>query len=440
MRLIRLLKKDLAREITRWVEKEFISVNQAETICDDYGVDYHRQDESSMGYHVLVGLGFLFIGLAVITVIGANWVDIPRAVRMLGLIGLTLIVNLMGLYAYQQDKKASAVRWFFLGGLLYGASIMLIAQIYHIGEHYPDGIYWWAVGILPAAVLLESVLLMILTITLAFIWFFVESSLSFYPATFPLFIAALGWFLWKGRQSIILFIAFVCAIGFWVEYTVSWFLSYGPGFYVGSENVVAAGLLFLCFHVAGKWLEGQSNAKMVDYGTMLSVWVLRFTIFSLIILSFEASWRELIRTTWRVPGAIPLISVVISSCVLYWRYRIDGKVESTVVAVGLFLAALLLVMSGRGYSWMSQVLQWADNLVLISLGTWLIVKGIMKIVSHYFFAGVFSILVTALLRYFDLVGDYISAALLFIVFAFILLASAKYWKLHNKGIKSPNVH
>jgi hypothetical protein len=35
-----------------------------------------------------------------------------------------------------------------------------------------------------------------------------------------------------------------------------------------------------------------------------------------------------------------------------------------------------------------------------------------------------------LLRYIDLVGDYIGAAILFAVFAVILLVSARYWKKH----------
>ena len=32
---------------------------------------------------------------------------------------------------------------FFLGNLFYGASIILVAQIYHLGEHMPDGVFWW---------------------------------------------------------------------------------------------------------------------------------------------------------------------------------------------------------------------------------------------------------------------------------------------------------
>ena len=184
MRLLRLLKNDLAKETTNWVAEGIISTEQAVTLCSRYGVDYHNQSRHSYGYFVLLALGYLFIGLAVITLLSANWDDIPRAVRMLGLIGLTLGVNLFGLYQYHSDHRPAAIVWFFLGALFYGASIMLIAQIYHIGEHYPDGVFWWALGVLPLALLLESALLMILAMALAFIWFFVETGLNFYPSFF----------------------------------------------------------------------------------------------------------------------------------------------------------------------------------------------------------------------------------------------------------------
>ena len=84
MRLIRLLKRDLATEVATWVEREIISVDQARSICRLYEVDYDAIRSRSTGYRVLVVLGFLFIGLALITVIGANWDEIPRAARMAG--------------------------------------------------------------------------------------------------------------------------------------------------------------------------------------------------------------------------------------------------------------------------------------------------------------------------------------------------------------------
>lgn len=44
----------------------------------------------STAYSLLVVLGCVFIGLALITVVGANWDTIPRGLRMAGLLALTV--------------------------------------------------------------------------------------------------------------------------------------------------------------------------------------------------------------------------------------------------------------------------------------------------------------------------------------------------------------
>ena len=97
MQLIRLLKNDLARESAEWVDEKIISTAQAEQISQRYGVDYHQAQNRSLGYMVLVGLAYLFIGLAVITLLGHNWDEIPRALRMGGLITITLTVQALAL-------------------------------------------------------------------------------------------------------------------------------------------------------------------------------------------------------------------------------------------------------------------------------------------------------------------------------------------------------
>ena len=63
MRLIRLLKKDLAREMATWVSRDFISVAQARAISASYGVDYDDAQTRSGAYTVLLALGYLFLGM-----------------------------------------------------------------------------------------------------------------------------------------------------------------------------------------------------------------------------------------------------------------------------------------------------------------------------------------------------------------------------------------
>lgn len=432
MRLIRLLKYDLAREAATWAAEGVISTSQAEAICSRYGVDYQNLSRRSLGYHVLVGLGYLFIGLAVITLLSANWDQIPRAVRMAGLLLMTFGVNLFGLHQFRLGRKSAAVGWFFLGSLFYGASIMLIAQIYHIDEHYPNGIFWWAMGVLPLGMLINSALLMILTLGLAFIWFFVESSLGFYPVFFPLFLAATAWFLGRGGQSKVLFIALIAGLVVWAEYTLSWFISGGRGFQPGPENAVLGIGLFLALHGLAAWLAAKKEHLSADYGALLGLWVLRFAVITLFILSFRQPWRALIVANWAFPGLSLAIALCLSALALWTAYSARASVLSTIAFSLLFIIGLSTAMAveNRLYDVVFQII---GNIVLVGTGVWLIVFGIRDNISHYFYVGIMAILGTGLLRYIDLVGDYVGAAILFAGLAAVLLFAAKFWKSHNAG-------
>ena len=222
LRLIRLLKKDLAAEMSTWVDGGLISADQARAICRQYGVDYDEIRGRSTGHRVLVFLGFLFVGLALITVIGANWESIPRGVRMAGLIVLTAGTHGFAVRLWLSGRRPLATGLFVLGNLFYGASIILIAQIYHLGEHMPDGVFWWALGSLPFAVLLRSEPLAIFSGLLALLWFVVEwrtgfLTPEFFCAAFPLFLAAELYVLARARAGTLLFLAFVVSSVLWFE-------------------------------------------------------------------------------------------------------------------------------------------------------------------------------------------------------------------------------
>ncbi len=430
MRLIRLLKNDLCREVATWVGEEIISTEQAESICSRYGVDYHNLSRRSYGYQVLVGLGCLFIGLSLITFIGANWEEIPRAMRLFGLIALTVGTNLFGLIKYRREQMNIALAWFFLGCLFYGASIILIAQIYHIEEHFPDGIFWWAMGVLPVALLLESTFIMLLAVVLGFIWFFVESSLNFYPTLFPVFLTAILWHLTRDKQSNILFILLIAGFGIWTEYTFAWLISDQPGFQPGAENVALGIGLFVLFQGLSKWLAERREPKLVDYGVLLNLWTLRFILLTLFVFSFKEPWRELIKAEWHMVGLSIIISFLLSTLALLLAYWSRKSIITTGTFASLFIVGLLTVIIVEDQTY-DIVFQFADNILLVVVGIWLIIRGIQNNISHYFYAGILAILVTGLLRYIDLVGDYIGASILFAILATILLFSARYWKSHK---------
>ena len=432
MRLIRLLKKDLAMEISTWVDQGLISADQARAICRQYGVDYDEIRSRSTAHRVLAVLGFLFIGLALITVIGANWESIPRGVRMAGLLVLTAGTHGLAVRHHLSGRASLAIGLFILGNLFYGASIILIAQIYHLGEHMPDGVFWWALGSLPFAVLLCSVGLTVFSGLLALLWFCLEFTTGFltpvfFCAAFLLFLAAELYVLVRARASTLLFLMFVASAVLWFETVLATIWRDGGGrLAFSAEHAFVSAALFILAYAVSHRLHASRSVKVGDYGTVLSLWTLRFALFGMLVLSFEAPWEAMIGHDWSDQTSMWGIVAALAAAALWFGSK-TSTLRVLLPLVVLCGAAMVAVVASQAES-DAVYFQVLDNVALIVSGIWLIVHGTVKGISHYFFLGVAVILLTAFMRYVDLIGDYLDGAVLFMGLAALLLGSARYWK------------
>ncbi len=429
MKLIRLLKNDLAKESSEWVADKIISQEQAEKICQRYGADYDQSKRRSLAYFILLSLGYLFMGLAVIILIGNNWDEIPRALRMLSMIIITLGIQLLGLQRYKKNEEKSAAGIFFLGNIFYGASIILVAQIYHLGEHMPDGIFWWAIGSLPFAVLLINCWLMLFSLLLSLIWFFTETNLGFYPASFPIFIITSTAILIRGKQNSILFFATIFSFIIWLEYSLAYIWSDNYYFDFSSEHLAISIAIFILLYSFSVWLGNNTSSRTKDYGTLLSAWCTRFFLILLIVLSYEEIWISLINSDWfHVKSMVAVILVTIALSL--WLVTSANKLQPLLIILFIFILSLFIVIiiNDRSFAILYQV---SYNILVIGWGIWLITHGIKNSVSQNFFIGVTIILLIALLRYIDLIGDYIGGAILFMIFSALLLCSAKFWRKYQ---------
>lgn len=430
VRLIRLLKKDLAQEIGGWVEKDLLSPEQARSICQEYDIDFDAARDDSGGYRLLVYLAYLFGGLALITILGANWELIPRGLRMGGLIALTAVFHIIGLFRYRADQQASATGFFLLGNLVYGASIILIAQIYHLGEHMPDGVFWWAIGSLPFGVLTRSAMLTLFSCALALVWFWIEFGMGYFPTLFPVFIVAGIYVLYHVKTSYLLFLTVVASIGLWLESLVTRGQGVNRyGFDISLEHFVVAVALTILGYALAEWMYKKGSVRSRDYATVLSLWSLRLGLLLMFVLSFSDPWREIMRDKWQYGQSMLMIIVpllVLAVGFGFYAGRLRIVLPAVLLSSGVLAAVVFL-----GHRDHAVVYQIIVNLCLIITGILLIVRGTRSDTSHYYFMGVGTIVITALLRYFDLIGDFIGGAILFAVMAAIMLAAAKFWRARN---------
>ena len=430
MKFFHLLKSEISLEAKTWADEEIITPQQAEKICTKYGAHFPPKN-NNLSTHILTILGYLFLGLACITLLGQNWEEIPRTFRMFSLIGITAGVNFCAWHKYKQNKDSSAEGLFFLGSILYGASIMLIAQIYHIGEHYPDGILWWALGILPLGTLLKSKTITYLTFVLSTTWLFTEMSLDHFPAILPIFLCCYFFFCIKIKQDNILFLATTCTSLFWIQLLLSYSFRSDEAYSVLPENFHILFSLFIGLFALGKYWGNSHSTQFKDYGKLLYLWSIRFGIISLLVLSFRDPWRSLLSEDYGFHILIWAFTLPILAFAFYVSKTY--KQHSIAIFATLWLLCCPILLYASYSKDLSVLLQIIDNLTLIGIGIWMIHNGVKNYISTSFYTGLVLILITAFLRYIDLIGDYLGATLLFIVFALLLLSSAKYWRTKNEN-------
>jgi uncharacterized membrane protein len=102
--------------------------------------------------------------------VAANWNEMARLFRLaLILAGLFAAYGVAGVL-FERRHPAFAHAAILAGVALYGAGIMLVAQMYHIDGHAPDAVLVWALGALLAGVVLRSNPALALAMLLMGLW------------------------------------------------------------------------------------------------------------------------------------------------------------------------------------------------------------------------------------------------------------------------------
>jgi uncharacterized membrane protein len=149
--------RNLERELPTWVEEGLVSAEQASAIRDRYA-ESARESRRGAIVQALALVGAVAAGLGVILFFAANWDAIPRPARVALLVGA-----LLGAYGggyvlrfARRTRPAVGTALLFLGGILFGATIFLVGQMYHVQAHDPLAFLLWTAGVAPTAVALQS--------------------------------------------------------------------------------------------------------------------------------------------------------------------------------------------------------------------------------------------------------------------------------------------
>lgn len=472
----------LCEELQVWRAGGILADNQAARIFDLYETaDQSASRRRSLAMYALSGIATVMVGLAVLLLVSYNWQAMSATAKLAVIFGVLIGSYLVAAYLKLGTTwRVTSEMLFFLAGVFYGAAIWLIAQVFHIQSHYPDGIWFWTVGILPVVLYLDVLPMHALYAFLLALWVGTEI-LGFHGLLFGWFGGAWHWprsaytlplLVLPGvicayrRRSAVTLAVYVPVLAWWgVLQPTAWSWEVTPVLFVGLAGALL--LLIAEMHRFGSRLAVPYRL----YGVLISAGVL-------VLLSYASEIDGVLRhglamQTYVAGLAIALAGAVAALAVVFLQQRDEATSQrkapfAAIVARQWLPLCLVLLLAGlcfwsglfnmhdapydafgyRGAStpslstWTPQILVpvAAVNVMMIALALWLMRVGLREDRSGPFAAGVLYFLLWAVLRYEDLfsgVGGMLGAAAMFLLCGVALLAVARLWMHRKENLPSP---
>ena len=211
----------LQQEVAHWRAEGLVNDALAQRIL----ARYPNAADRGWGRIIFSAIGAVLIGFGVILFFAYNWQDIPKAAKLALVFGAIAAAHggAMTLAGRADAKRALIESLHALGTMLFGAGIWLVAQIYHIDEHYPNAFLIWSLGALALAWALPSLVQALLALFLIAFWAGVElfdfrAPMHAAPLLVALGVLPLAWW----RRSTMLLVCALAVLFFVTAFAVGW--------------------------------------------------------------------------------------------------------------------------------------------------------------------------------------------------------------------------
>ncbi|MGL4728710.1 MAG: DUF2157 domain-containing protein, partial [Bosea sp. (in: a-proteobacteria)] len=363
-------------------------------------------------------LGALMLAASVSAFVAANWQDIPRLVKLIGILAVIAGGFLIALRLEARAMPRGADAAVTFATLCFGAGIALVGQMYHLPADWPGGAMLVAIGALIAAALTgkDGPLVIAFVAMVAWswgrldVWQWRVPHWEFLLLFVPAFILALG------RGNRLVAILCVLTLSFWL---VTLFVRH-----IDEKTVfelVAAGLaLSVVYMVAG--IIARDRGGPLVLSAMLPVGALGFGL----LLCFEVA-RVLDSSLYgrqSMTGiALPAYAAALLALGAFYRLVHDQNRARLVLMVAfvLGLCVPLLFLAGFGHLMIGRIVV---TVTVLATAVALIAGGIMS--GHRSIMGVGHMVfgLSLLILLWRTIGTLLDQSLFFLVAGLVLLALA----------------
>ena len=176
-------RHQLRAEADKWLGEALIEQDLYEQLAQRYQFNQLESSARNRFIMILLGIGSILLGLGVITFVAANWQVWSREFKVGVLLSVFLGVNVAGFYLWRRNadgwQSRLGVGLLLLGGLILGANIALMSQLFHQSGPIYQLYLVWGLGVLVMAYGLRLTPLAILGVILLSFGYFTPSSYDY---------------------------------------------------------------------------------------------------------------------------------------------------------------------------------------------------------------------------------------------------------------------
>ena len=420
----------LIGEIELWHRDKIIDAEQARQIAARYSED----TEPTWGKIIFAAVGAIIFGLGIILLFAYNWEAMHRLTKLAIILFAIILAHSLGYYfsSVNSSHKKIGESLHLLGTMLFGAGIWLVAQIYHIDEHFPNALLVWALGALAMAWFLPSLAHTLLAIGLLCLWHWFEVFDFHASNQAGVWIIILGLvpLAWLQRARGTLFLSLAMLLFTYVS-------SYANMVnHDGSIVTVLFALTcsYIVFsHIAAATTFPQSTDAIRWAGVSVFATLLFICTFSDIDkLHFKAPLNEISVLSW-VYFLIPITAAFTLVGVLFLRYRnsLNNNIDLLEVCI-VILAFLTSVISVFKLFALHNVSWIIYSLLFLTYSMLLIYRGTQYLRWQSTALGSLLLSAYTFARFMDLFESLLMRGLAFIVIGALLFVVGIYYSRQKK--------
>jgi uncharacterized membrane protein len=381
-------------------------------------------------------LGALMFGIGVLLLIGYNWVRVPVNGKIAIIMGSVAAAFGASALAFSRRHRIAGETLAFIGVLLYGNAIWLIAQVLHIRRHFPDAFMWWAIGALACAWLVRSRVVGVGAGLLVFIWMGVAASQPFGRPALSFVVIWVATIALAYEQKSRITLAFAAAA------SIAWVCWVPELLRPSVVSLGAAALTGCAYYALGAWHRSTNpmgRAWEITGLTALLVFLVPLLMsgFHDINRGYLVGWRALV-------VIVPLLLVAASVVVRWGKARVNSdpkKARAASVSVDLAVLAtavvvvvwLVLLAAGfRGGAMWNYAATLTFSILALVLSTSLIHKALRSDSASDLTFGVCFGLAFLFVRWASLIDSMLWSGVMLLAASAAFFAIARMWRYRDR--------